>query len=425
MSINMHETLDQRVPAVGERLRVLLIEDSNNDALLLERALKLGGFDPVITRVQTDSEMRGALRDQEQYDIILSDWHLPTFSGLRAFDLVRELHVDLPFIILSGVVGEESAVEAMLAGVHDYVMKDKIMRLVPAIQRELREAQVRRERRQARRELQETQERFTLFMRHVPGLAFIKNSDGEYIFVNEAFRDVAAGDESPLGRTDYAITSKSEADKIAAADRHVIATGEPVDTVDAIVVDGQPRSFLTVRFPLPQQDGKVLLGGLSIDITERKRAEDQLRALTEELQHRTQELEKKNVALSEVLGNIENEKANMKQQIAENIEQRVMPTLRLLAENAPESMRGVVHVLKQELNDVAAPFVQTLQAKAGRLTSRELEVCRMIKHGMSTKEIADTLSLSPATVQKHREVIRRKLGLSGSEINLHTFLQTL
>ena len=128
-------------------LNVLLIEDSPDDAGLVALELRRGGYDPVMTRVETAETMRAAL-ETGGWDVIISDYSLPQFGGLAALALVQQLEFDVPFILMSGTIGEEIAVEAMRAGAHDYIMKNNMVRLVPAIQRELREAKMRQERRQ-------------------------------------------------------------------------------------------------------------------------------------------------------------------------------------------------------------------------------------------------------------------------------------
>lgn len=133
---------------MGEQIRVLLVEDSADDAALIVRALVKGGYEPSWVRVDTREAMLESLALQE-WDVILSDYAMPGFNGLAALGLVREQGLDLPFILVSGAVGEETAVEIMQAGACDYVMKDKLFRLAPAIIRGLREAAERRARQQA------------------------------------------------------------------------------------------------------------------------------------------------------------------------------------------------------------------------------------------------------------------------------------
>ncbi len=127
-------------------LRVLLVEDSEDDAALVLRALRRGGYAVHSERVQEREELRRALA-RSAWDLVLADYDMPRFTGLEALKVVQESGCDLPFIIVSGTIGEEVAVEAMRAGAHDYVMKNNLTRLVPAIQRELREAEERRGRR--------------------------------------------------------------------------------------------------------------------------------------------------------------------------------------------------------------------------------------------------------------------------------------
>lgn len=133
-------------------LRVLLIEDSEPDAELLLRELRRGGYDPVAQRVDTAKAMSDAL-DEETWDIIFADYVMPKFTGRAALALLKDKGLDLPFIIVSGRIGEDVAVEAMKAGAHDYIRKDSLARLIPAVQRELGDAEVRRERKQAQEAL--------------------------------------------------------------------------------------------------------------------------------------------------------------------------------------------------------------------------------------------------------------------------------
>lgn len=134
-------------------LRVLIVEDSEDDAALLLRELRRGGYDPLYERVDTAAAMKAALNKQT-WDIIVSDYSMPQFTAPAALKLLQESTLDLPFIIVSGAIGEDAAVAAMKAGVHDYVMKGSLARLVPAIERELREAEVRRERNRVEEENQ-------------------------------------------------------------------------------------------------------------------------------------------------------------------------------------------------------------------------------------------------------------------------------
>jgi signal transduction histidine kinase len=130
-----------------------MVEDSEDDAALLAREIRRAGYDLVYKRVETEDAMRASLRT-ESWDAIICDYRLPTFGPLAALGVAQDGGRDLPFIVVSGTVKEETAVEALKAGAHDFIVKDRLARLVPAIARELKEAELRRERKQALDDLQ-------------------------------------------------------------------------------------------------------------------------------------------------------------------------------------------------------------------------------------------------------------------------------
>ena len=129
-------------------IRVLIIEDNEDDAQLEIDELKRGGYNIVFEQIETRKAMNEALRDKK-WDFIISDFSLPQFSGLDALAVLKETGIDIPFVLISGTIGEETAVAAMKAGAHDYIMKNNLSRLVPAFERELREAALRHQKRQA------------------------------------------------------------------------------------------------------------------------------------------------------------------------------------------------------------------------------------------------------------------------------------
>jgi len=145
---------------MGKPLRVLLVEDSEDDALLIVERLKGDGYEVIFERVDTEEAMRAALSGKA-WDIILCDYSLPRFDVSHALNVCKESRLDLPFIIVSGQIGEEAAVACMKQGAHDYVMKDKLSRLAPAIERELKEAVVRQEKMRAEESLRTHQVELT------------------------------------------------------------------------------------------------------------------------------------------------------------------------------------------------------------------------------------------------------------------------
>lgn len=144
-----------------KNLKILNIEDSSDDSALILRHFTKSGYEVFMDRIETPQAMRAALAGGG-WDVIISDYRMPNFSGLEAYAVLKESGLDIPFIIISGTIGEETAVEAMLAGVNDYMMKNNLSRLVPAIEREMQETANRRARREAEEALRESEKRLQL-----------------------------------------------------------------------------------------------------------------------------------------------------------------------------------------------------------------------------------------------------------------------
>lgn len=175
---------------MGTPLRVLLVEDSENDALLLLRELRRGGYALICDRVETPEAMEAALAG-EAWDAIISDYYLPRFSAPAALEVLREKGLDLPFIVVSGKVGEEAAVEMMQAGAHDYVTKENMARLCPAIERQLRQAEVHRERRRAEEDLKEGEQRYRAVVEQAAeGILVIDVGTKRILEANAAYQDL-------------------------------------------------------------------------------------------------------------------------------------------------------------------------------------------------------------------------------------------
>jgi two-component system, NarL family, sensor histidine kinase UhpB len=260
-------------------LKVLLVEDSEDDALLLVRMLRRGGYDPAWERVDTAADMEAAL-DGGSWDLIISDHSMPAFSSLAALGLLRRKgFVDMPFIIVSGRIGEDAAVSAMKAGAQDYLMKDNLARLNSAIEREIREADVRRERRQAEEKYR------SIFENAVEGI-FQTTVDGRFQTANPAMARML-GYESPeelLG----AITN--------IRDQLYVEPGRREEFYQLALRDGFVSGF---EVKMRRKDGNLVWvsanaraiydagGGISgyegtvENITERKLAEEALRQIRE------------------------------------------------------------------------------------------------------------------------------------------------
>ena len=166
-------------------LQVLIVEDSPTDAELLVRELQRFGYLVTYKRVETARTLREAL-DQPGWDIVLSDYAMPHFTGLKALELVKTSGLDLPFLLVSGTVGEDVAVEAMRAGAQDYLGKDRLARLAPAVARELREAEVRRARRQSEDQVRQ----LSHAVQQAPVSIVITDTEGKIEYVNPKFTEI-------------------------------------------------------------------------------------------------------------------------------------------------------------------------------------------------------------------------------------------
>src|ERR1051326_3164255 len=170
-------------------LRALIVEDSEFDAQMMVSLLRKGGYEVTAERVETKSALRAALQNKN-WDIILADYNLPDFNALAALQILRETALDLPFIIVSGGIGEDIAVETMKAGAHDYLMKGNLSRLLPAVERELREAANRAGQRGAKRALQESELRYRLLWEASPDAVILLDMESRIHFANPAVKQV-------------------------------------------------------------------------------------------------------------------------------------------------------------------------------------------------------------------------------------------
>jgi PAS domain S-box-containing protein len=577
-------------------LRILIVEDSEDDAKYLLRELEQNGFDPTFERVETSEAMAAALGDKP-WDIVISDYIMPHFSGTNALKVLKDSGHDLPFIIVSGKIGEDVAVEVMKAGAHDYLLKYNYKKLGVIIRREMAEALIRADRRKAEAALRESEEHFrSLFKNMINGFVLydvIRDGQGKaidvrYIDINPAFeRIIGLSREDVIGKTLLEVFPEIGNDRIR--EYGVIGTeGEPImvqrdrydtgqyfettiyspsrDHVAVIFQDITERKKAEVRqksrldllnglskaksvdeclplicnavigaqlfkralFFLGGPDGlitnfcacgfdkavnKRLRGARIPDIKNLKNAfqpkfrindanlipaekvsaiarlfqiipdlpdsqsseswengdvllvpikivtgdiegwfwldspfnskdtiqdnityiEDisttvafkiyQIR-LNQELASEQKALEEKNITLKEVLATIEVEKRDIKRQIAEVVDEVLLPAAtKMIRRNGTLNM-AFYRLLISNLKELAEASGSALYGYS-KLSPREQEVCSLIKSGAASKEIAEALGIAPMTVLKHREIIRKKLGLTNKSVNLVTYLRNL
>lgn len=270
-------------------LRVLIVEDSEDDVTLIIRELTREGYEPVYERVETAEEMARALKDK-QWDIIISDYVMPKFSGLEALKTLNRSGQDLPFIVVSGRIGEEVAVEAMKAGAHDYLLKFNFMRLSSIVEREMREAAMRREHRRADQILQESEARFRQIVETANEGILQLDTEGKITFFNQRLLEMMGYSAKEIaGRraVDFIDPENHELarDKIAGARQ-----GEK-EQFDFKLVGKDNCIFWVLASTAPLTDPAGGYSGLLImitDITERKKSESLNKArfnLLDKLRH--------------------------------------------------------------------------------------------------------------------------------------------
>ena len=205
-------------------LNVLIVEDSEDDALLVVNGLRRGGYDPRWERVDSPEGMREALA-RRTWDLVISDYLMPQFDGFAALDSFKTSGQDAPFIIVSGNIGEDIAVDAMRAGAHDYLMKDNLKRLVPAVDRELREVDVRRARKAAQDELVEATALLEKVFSITQVMVAYMDASFDFFRVNPAYAQAYGREPQDFQGKNYFALFPDPADETVFRD--VIETGRP------------------------------------------------------------------------------------------------------------------------------------------------------------------------------------------------------
>jgi PAS domain S-box-containing protein len=261
-------------------LRVLIVEDSEFDAQVMVSLLRKGGYDVTFQRVENGDAMAAALATRS-WELVLADYNLPAFNAPAALALLQQTGLDLPFIIVSGGIGEDIAVASMKAGAHDYLMKGNLHRLAPAVERELREAANRRSQREAKRALLESELRYRLLWETCPDAVILMEPQGRVLFANPAVQTVFgyAPDELLGENLQLLLPERLRAPNPGvAAYLNSISRGQ---NWRAIETTGRRKDGAEIpieaSFSSMELNGHLHFVGFIRDITERKRAERELR----------------------------------------------------------------------------------------------------------------------------------------------------
>ncbi len=268
---------------MGTELRVLMVEDSEDDAELIRIELSLAGYELIWKRVETESDFIAAL--EETWDLIISDYQMPEFDGLRAFALYEQRELDTPFIFVSGALGEERAVEAMRAGARDYLLKGNLARLSVAVKRELREAHDRRLRRDAEEAARREQRRLAMAV-EASGAAIFEHRipwDDQSYF-SKRWAELLGYDELPryasIGAWLSDLADEDDLDDLMKSYEDFIEGRSERLEMEARLVDADARPVNVAWYAKANRDasGRATdVVGVVLDLTERRKLEAQLR----------------------------------------------------------------------------------------------------------------------------------------------------
>jgi len=277
------------------RLRVLHVEDSERDFALVKHHLSRAKYEVISVRVETASAMAAVL-PRHQWDVILCDYSMPEFSAMAALNLVKEMRIDIPFIVISGTIGEAMAVEAMRAGAHDYLIKTNLARLVPVIEREINEADNRR----ARRDAEENVRLQSAALEAAANAIVIINREEEILWANPAFTETGDYPFDPVGASPD-IAKSGEQDRSFCEDMWATILSGKVwrNTIINRRKDGTVNhEILTITPIRDRADAVTHFVGIKQDITEVKLAEEALRLTNARLATALEELQNKSLELT-------------------------------------------------------------------------------------------------------------------------------
>jgi PAS domain S-box-containing protein len=272
-------------------LRLLILEDSAQDAELDVAALEAAGYTCRWERVETRDAFLARLQAPD-YDLICADYTLPNFDGLSALHLVRQQGLDIPFIFISGTLGEERAIESLKAGATDYVLKTRLTRLVPVVQRALQEREERRQHAHAEQARRESEHRYRTLAEVSPVGIFHADAQGRFLYVNERWCELAGlSAEEARGDGWLRTVHLDDRERVLAEWRRAVTEQQPFRSEHRLQHPNGVTVWVFGQLVAERGSAGEVLGyvGTITNITDRKRAEEQIRQLNAELERRVKE----------------------------------------------------------------------------------------------------------------------------------------
>jgi len=262
----------------------------------------------------------------------------------------------------------------------------------------------------------------------IPAFVYFKDAESKLITANRAFAEMVNTPVDQLpGKDAYDLFPKEQAEKFHVDDKKVMESGKPMMNIEEKFTDaeGKTRWASTSKVPYFDEKGEVVgMVGITMDITERKKAEMALVESESKLKKQKSALEQKNIALQEMIQQIAIEREKVQDDIVSNVNMVLFPILEKL-KTRKATLKYVVNLLQHHLKGLTSSYGSKIIKRGFKLTTREIEICNMVKAGSTSKDIANLLNISTQTVEKHRKNIRHKLGISNTSVNLTSFLREL
>lgn len=279
------------------------------------------------------------------------------------------------------------------------------------------------ERREAERKLKESEGRVRAVLDAIPDLVFRLDPEGRFVdYKAESMSQLLVPPDQFLGKCYQDILPVEVSQRLAAAIEDALETGQVQTFEYCLKLPGMDEQFYEARLTAIKGEYCV---AICRNISEKKGVNKRLKKASSELRAHRKDLEQKNVALKEVLAQVESEKMEIKKQVSANVSRFILPVMAKLKGSATMADKKQLVMLENALKNLTSQFGARIASKAPSLSAREMEVCNMIRNGLSTKEIAQIMKVSLRTVDTYRNRIRKKLGISARDINLYSYLQKM
>jgi PAS domain S-box-containing protein len=412
---------------VNRTLRILILEDVPTDADLVEYELSEAGMAFTAKRVAAKAAYTRALEEYAP-DLILSDYSLPSFDGLSALVHARGTCPEVPFIFVSGALGEEKAIELLKQGATDYVLKDRLSRLAPAVSRALQEVDERNERIRAEQALKESEIRYRTIFENTGTATVIVDEATVIVLANKEFERLSGCSRSEIegGKSWLSFVVEEDQARISHCGRPWEKKFKmPPQGYEFRIAGrhGEIVHVLATIAVIPATHQAVIS---FLNITERKAAEAALKKREQDLELKSRSLGDANTALKVLLKHREEDKTSLEENVLSNVRKLVLPYVENLKSlRLNDHQMAQLKMIETHLTDIVSPFLHNLTSEYLGLTPREIQVANLVKEGKTTKEISQLLSISEKSIDFHRKNLRSKFGIKNNKSNLRSHLLSL